>query len=246
MRAKLAMIALSGFVIAIVCLRGAFALSTGSLKDTITSFGNSDLPRCDLSLSGQQTTRSLAWDGKDEAGIAVPANVYYRRGKGDQLVVTGDSALVSHVELVDGSVRFNCRVRHLKGVLLDVTLPGREFKSFSIAGIGDINLQGIDQPDLEINVAGADDVTADGSVKNLKLQVAGASEAKLAKLAADRVAVHIAGSGHIEIAPKDDLQTNIVGSGTVMLHSEPKSIETHVIGSGRIIHPDGSVAAQHV
>jgi hypothetical protein len=30
-----------------------------------------------------------------------------------------------------------------------------------------------------------------------------------------------------------------------MLHSEPKSIETHIIGSGRIIHPDGSVSGNN-
>jgi hypothetical protein len=33
-----------------------------------------------------------------------------------------------------------------------------------------------------------------------------------------------------------------VGSSTVTLRSEPKSIETHIIGSGRIVHPDGSVS----
>jgi hypothetical protein len=244
MRTKLAMIALSSFTIAAVCLGGAFALDAGKLKESFISFGDSDSPRCDLSLTGQQATRNLAWDGKDTVGVAVPANIHYRRGQGDQVVVSGDSALVPHVEVVDGAVRLNCRIRSLKGTRLEVTLPGREFKGFSIAGVGDMTLENIDQPDLTINVAGAGNVTASGSVKSLELQVAGASDDKLEGLMADRVAVHIAGASNIDVTPKDDLKANIVGSGTVTLHAEPKSIETHIIGSGRIIHPDGSVSGR--
>src|SRR5665213_1741968 len=174
MRTKLAVIALSGFAVAAVCLGGAFALDAGKLKDSIISFGDSDSPRCDLSLTGQQATRNLAWDGRDTAAVAVPANIHYRRGLGDQVVVTGDSALVPHVEVVDGAVRLNCRIRSLKGTRLEVTLPGREFKGFSIAGVGDMTLENIDPPDLTINVAGAGNVTASGNVKSLELQVAGA------------------------------------------------------------------------
>jgi hypothetical protein len=245
MRTKLAMIALSGFTIAAVCLGGAFALDAGKLKDSLISFGDSDSPRCDISLTGQQATRNLAWDGKDTAGVAVPANIHYRRGQGDQVVVTGDSALVPHVHVVDGTVRLDCRIRGLKGTRLEVTLPGREFKSFAIAGVGDMTLDNINQTDLTIDVAGAGNVAASGSVKSLELHVAGASDAKLAGLAADRVAIHVAGSSQIDVAPKDDLDAHIVGSGTVMLHAEPKSIETHIIGSGRIIHPNGSVSGNN-
>jgi hypothetical protein len=245
MRTKLAMIALSGFTVAAVCLGGAFALDSGKLKDSLISFGDSDSPRCDLSLTGQQATRNLAWDGRDTAAVAVPANIHYRRGQGDQVVVTGDSALVPHIHVVDGAVRLDCRIRGLRGTRLEVTLPGREFEGFTIAGVGDMSLENIDQPDLKITVAGAGNVAASGNVKRLELQVAGASDAKLAGLAVDRVAVHIAGSSQIDVAPKDDLEANIVGSGTVMLHSEPKNIETHIIGSGRIIHPDGSVSGNN-
>src|SRR3984957_1287980 len=245
MRTKLAMIALSGFTIAAVCLGGAFALDSGKLKDSFISFGDSDSPRCDLSLTGQQATRNLAWDGRDPAAVAVPANIHYRRGQGDQVVVTGDSALVPHVEVVDGAVRLDCRIRGLRGTRLDVTLPGREFEGFTIAGVGDMSLENIDQPDLKITVAGAGNVAASGNVKRLELQVAGASDAKLAGLAVDWAGGHLAGSSQIDVAPKDDLEANIVGSGTVMLHSEPKNIETHIIGSGRIIHPDGSVSGNN-
>ena len=247
MHFKLGMIALTGFIVAVVCLGGAFALGVGhmNLADSITSFGDSDSPRCDVALTGQSATRTLSWDNSDTAGVAVPANIHYRRGQGSQVVVTGDSALLPHIEIVDGSVRLNCHMRWVKGTRLDVTLPGREFKRFSIAGVGDMTLDGIDQSDLTLNVAGAGNIMASGKVQSLELHVAGAGDAKLAQLAVDRVAVHVAGSSNIDVAPKDDLEADVVGSSTVTLHSEPRSIETHIIGSGRIIHPDGSVSGNN-
>jgi hypothetical protein len=245
MRTKLALIALSSFAVAGACLGGAFALAANQMHGTLANFGGFD--SCEIQPSGQSATRRLAWDGSDHAGIAVPANVHYRRGQGDQLVVSGDSALLPHIEIVDGSVQFDCRMRGLKGIRLDVTLPGRDFRGFSLAGSGDINLEGINQPDLSLHIAGAGKVIASGKVENLELHIAGAGDARLASLAVDRVAIHVAGSGNIDVAPKDDLDAHIVGSGTVMLHSEPRSIETHIIGSGRIVHPDGSISGhQHI
>ncbi|HKD48642.1 MAG TPA: DUF2807 domain-containing protein [Rhizomicrobium sp.] len=238
MHTKLAILALSSFAISAACLGGAFAF--GSI-----GFGEFGLPRCDLAPTGQSVTRDLAWDGSDSAGIAVPANVHYRRGQGDRVVVTGDSAVVPHVEIVDGSVQLDCRPSRRNWVRLEVTLPGRPFKSFSLAGLGDMTLDGIDQPDLQLHLAGSGNIAASGKTSRLELHIAGAGDAKLGQLLADRVTLHVAGSGNIDVAPKDDLDAHIVGSGTLMLHSEPHSIETHIIGSGRIIHPDGSVSSRH-
>lgn len=247
MRTKLALIALSGFALSAVCLGGAFALGANQIGGTLVNFGGFNLASCAVQPSGQSATRRLAWDGSDHVGIAVPANVHYRRGQGDQLVISGDSALLPHIQIVDGSVQFDCRMRGLRGARLDVTLPGRDFRSYSLAGVGDINLENINQPDLSLHIAGAGNLVASGKVDDLELHVAGEGDAKLASLAVDRVALHIAGSGNIDVAPKDDLDAHIVGSGTVTLHSEPHSIETHIIGSGRIVHPDGSVYGhQHI
>lgn len=243
MRSKLALLALSSFAVSAMCLGGAFAFEAGQMHQTAWGWGFIR-PSCGLTPSGQEATRRLAWDGSDTAGVAVPANVHYRRGQGDQLVVTGDSALLPHVQIVDGSVQLDCRARGLRDMRLDVTLPGRTFQGFSIAGIGDMTLEGIDQPDLQLHLAGTGNITASGKARNLELHVAGSGDAKLAQLAADRVTLHVAGRSNIDVAPKDDLVVHIAGTGTVTLHSEPRTMETHIAGSGRIIHADGSVSGR--
>ena len=71
--------------------------------------------------------------------------------------------------------------------------------------------------------------------------MAGSGDGHFEALDAASVTVNIAGSGDADVAPKDRLEVRVAGSGKVTLHSEPRQLETHIAGSGRIIHVDGSV-----
>jgi hypothetical protein len=44
------------------------------------------------------------------------------------------------------------------------------------------------------------------------------------------------GSSLVEAAITDSVVLNSVGAATLNLRGEPKSIESHVVGSGRIVH----------
>ena len=44
----------------------------------------------------------------------------------------------------------------------------------------------------------------------------------------------VAGSGNTDIAPTDEADIHVAGSGDVNLHTNPKKLETHIAGSGRI------------
>jgi hypothetical protein len=208
--------------------------------------GMVDLPRCDTKAQpmATATSRSLPWDGNnDRAAIALPANVHYQAGSGDQLVVKGDPDLIAHIRVKDGLVSLDCNGNfHLdRHERIDVTLPGRRtFKNFVLLGTGDVQLSGLSQPAVKLSIAGAGDIQADGKTDDLKVDVKGSGNLKLGDLAAKAVDVDIKGSGKVEIAPQDTLNVDVAGSGTVYLRSEPKKIETSIHGSGNIVHPDGS------
>ena len=249
MRTKLAIIAVSGFAISAVCLGGAFALGGHALGTAV--FGTdlaslADLPRCDTKAQPVATasSRSLPWDGNgDRAAVALPANVHYQAGSGDQLVVKGDPDFVAHIRVKDGLVSLDCNgnFHFNKDDRIDVTLPGRRtFKSFALLGTGDVQLSGLSQPEVKLSIAGAGDIRADGKTDNLKVDVRGSGNLKLGDLAAKTVDVDIKGSGKAEVAPEDSLNVDLAGSGTIYLRREPKKIETSIHGSGHIVHPDGT------
>jgi hypothetical protein len=249
MRTKLAIIAVSGLAISAVCLGGAFALGGHAIGNAV--FGTdlsslADLPRCDTKAQPVATasSRSLPWDGNgDRAAVALPANVHYQAGSGDQLVVKGDPDFIAHIRVKDGLIALDCNGNfHLgKDDRIDVTLPGRRtFKSFALLGTGDVQLDGLSQPEVKLTVAGEGDIRANGKTENLKVDVRGSGNLKLGDLAAKSVDVDIKGSGKVEVAPQDSLNVDLAGSGTIYLRSEPKKIETSIHGSGNIIHPDGT------
>ena len=249
MRTKLAIIAVSGLAVSAVCLGGAFAVGGHAIGDAV--FGAdlmnlADLPRCDTMAQSMATatSRSLNWDGNgDRAAIALPANVHYQAGSGDQLIVAGDPNFIAHIHVKDGLVSLDCNGNfHLgKHERVEVTLPGRRtFKSFSLLGTGNVQLAGLSQPAVKVSIAGSGDIQAGGRTDDLTVDVKGAGDMKLGDLAANNVDVDIKGSGSVEIAPKESLNVDLSGSGTIYLRNEPKKLETSIRGSGTIVHPDGT------
>ena len=263
MRTKLAVIAVSGFAISAVCLGGAFALGGNAVGDAVFDFGGFDLPRCDTMgpSAAAAGTRSLPWDESDRAAIALPANSHYQAGVGDQLIVKGDPAIVSHVRIHDGVVGLDCHGGRFFGrdSRLEITLPGkRTFHTFEVMGTGNMDLAGLSQSDVALKVAGDGTITADVKVQKIDLDVSGKGTVE-AKGQTDKLNVDVSGSGrihagdlktndanldvsglgHIEIAPEGALSVDMSGAGTIDLKKEPRSIQSDISGAGQIVHPDG-------
>ncbi|MEP6828697.1 MAG: DUF2807 domain-containing protein, partial [Rhizomicrobium sp.] len=179
MRSKLAMIAISGFAVSAICLGGAFALGGDAVGDTLLDFGSFGGPRCDVSTPPAVTSRTLPWDGGgDRAAVAMFADTYYRAGSGDQLVVKGDPAMVSHVTVRDGVVELDCRsnFRFGKSPRLELTLPGRAFHTFEQRGSGNMRLAGLSQPDAKFSIEGSGNIQADGKIEHLTVRIAGSGD----------------------------------------------------------------------
>ena len=237
MRTRLAAIAVSGFVISAICLGGAFALGGSAIGNTIFDIGDFSLPRCDTTGPSTTTSRTLPWDGNgDRAAVAVVANTYYRAGSGDQLVIKGDSRIISHVYVRNGLVGIDCRTGnffHSNAERIEVTLPGRDFRAFEQLGSGDMRLAALSQPEARISVEGSGNIEADGKIGRLKavitgsgtlaatgnaddleVNVQGSGDAKLGNLVVKNANVTIAGSGDVEIAPQGASRVDITGAGS--------------------------------
>ncbi len=236
MRSKLAVIAVSGFAVSAICLGGAFALGGNAVGNAILDFGSFGRPSCDVGGPSAITSRTLPWDGNgDLAAVEMHADTYYRAGSGDQLVVKGDPGMVSHVYVRDGVVGIDCRsnLRFGKTPRLEVTLPGRAFRSFEQRGSGDMRLAGLSQSDaklviegsgsiqaegkvehLQVRIAGSGDVTATGDAGTLEVDLKGSGDARLGGLVAKSAQVKVDGSGNVEIAPKDASRVAVIGEGS--------------------------------
>lgn len=236
---KLAIIAVSGLVLGAVCIASAAMVVTPELAKI--DWNNWDGEACDITLANKRGTRNLDWHAGDDIAINLPANVSYRRGQGEQIVIEGDAALLPHVQIDDNDLVMDCRLRNARNQRLTITLPGQEFRRFAVHGSANMVLEGLDQAELRIDISGSGDVTASGRGERLDFDIAGSGRGRFGALDAADVDIDVAGSGDAEVAPRARLSVDIAGSGTVRLKTEPQTIDTSIAGSGRIIHPDGTV-----
>jgi len=107
--------------------------------------------------------------------------------------------------------------------------------SVTVRDYKNVDLGHIERESLNVTIADAGSLTAEGKVDRLNINVMGSGHANLGKLAARRVSVTVMGSGSATVAPSKKLSANIMGSGDVHLTTRPARIERSIMGSGRVI-----------
>ena len=235
---KLGWLAAGGFGIGIVTFSLLAALRADELSGWNPGWILSSLTSCrddaDAQIDPTATERHWAWDGDDTVEIAVHGTVHYRGGSGDEVIVRGAPEALAHLRVKDGKITQSCSRASARNDL-DITLPGRAFRTVEMTGSVRLIMQEVNQPRLDLSLAGAGSVLAQGSSDRVKLSIAGSGNAKLAELTMKRLDVRIAGSGNIEAAPQDEVNVDIAGSGDVRLLSNPPQVHTNIMGSGRVI-----------
>jgi len=215
---KLAIVAMTGIAISAICLGAAAAIGAREHAGSFDFTMFDDTPDCKPG-NATATTRSFPWEGGDKVTIEVPVNLHYKPGTGTTLEAKGDPQMLANLSVKGGTIEMNCRGARWHHQRLDITMPGREFKEYHIAGVADLDLQQLNQKSLKIEIAGSGDINATGKVDDLKLE--------------------IAGRGEVETSPQESADIDIAGSGNVKLYTEPKHINTSIMGRGDVEHLAG-------
>jgi hypothetical protein len=229
---KLAVIAILGLGSAAVCIGAAAAIGGGNLDNGLSGLFEKG-PRCERVSGATATSRDLAWDDSDHVQLVVYSDARYTPGTDDKLHVRGDPQVLAHLRVHDGKIDLDCAGWRDRDKL-QITLPGREFRKFAIAGRSDLKLERMNQSEVKAEIAGTGTITANGKVDDLDIQVAGIGHAYFGKVAARSARVKMAGIGSADIAPSDSAKIEIAGPSTVNLYSNPKDLDTQIAGPGQL------------
>jgi len=208
--------------------------STGCLRIPFTRILGLDPSPGDDGRSGQPGTVTLPWDGSDTIAINLPATVQYKPGAKAEAIISGDSGLIRHVRLRNGSLDWDSGFDCYPAEGIVVQLMGPPITTWRLHGATRLELSAIEQDALNLKISGSSRVVATGRAQLVSLDVAGSGKVDLSKLSTRRSVVAIHGSGDAAIAPQDEADIRISGSGVITLHSNPSQIQTHISGSGRI------------
>jgi hypothetical protein len=117
----------------------------------------------------------------------------------------------------------------LGDAMVEVTASALE--AIAIEGSGDVVLQDLDADALELDVEGAADVEATGSVDDLRATIEGAGDADLSGLDVRTATVMVQGAGDAELNVSEQLNVTVEGAGDVSYRGDPV-LESEVEGAG--------------
>ncbi|HEY4973653.1 MAG TPA: DUF2807 domain-containing protein [Steroidobacteraceae bacterium] len=248
MTRTLSLIAVGGIATALVCLplaavlhhRSSAASSWSWLdhRGWLNSDSDDDDDNSDSRSGGEMQARDFAWTGGDRLELDVPGTVHFTPAAEWHLLIRAPQRVLDRLS-VDGSrVSMKHGYHHHSGPL-DIELSGPALRDVTLNGAGQLQLDHLSQDALRIAIHGSGSVRAGGSVDTLKVDIMGSGSAQMQQLAARSSKIIIAGSGDADIAPIEEADIFIAGSGNVRLHTHPKHLDSNVAGSGRIIELSG-------
>jgi hypothetical protein len=253
MTRTLVLIAFSGFILAVACIAGALALGGATLLHhhwgarhwTVDWDGDHNWRRgADHSTASGSATREIAWPGGDKIEFDVPADVQYTQGPGPgKLVISGPQAALDRLELAGSQLQYRDDDA-FDDDRLSVVMTAPDVRRFSISGDNNLTIAGYNQDDLAVDVSGHGEVNAKGKARAVRLDISGDGDVDLSGLASQSANADISGSGRASLAPTDEANLSISGSGEIDLLTHPAKLNSDVSGSGRVV--EGAAAPASV
>lgn len=117
----------------------------------------------------------------------------------------------------------------------DLVLKGHfESLESDVSGSGKVVLDAMIDEGADFSISGSGKIEARGQAEFAKANISGSGKVLAADLKTNRCEVRISGSGDVEISVADELDANISGSGSVSYRGNPRKINSHAAGSGKV------------
>ena len=156
------------------------------------------------------------------------------------LRITTDENLLRYVETNVSGDTLHLRTReHIwptHGIKVVISSPTRS--GGKMRGAIKLTVKQLSGPIFALEAKGASQVSLDGSVDRLLVDMTGASQLAAAGLQAKIAEISTTGAGDAEVAVTDTLKVVITGAGKVTYSGNPPTIKKQITGAGSIRHKD--------
>jgi hypothetical protein len=156
------------------------------------------------------------------------------------LRITTDENLLPYIEgnVSDDTLHLRTRehVWPTHGIKVVISSPTRA--GGRIRGAVKLTASQLSGPTFALEAKGASEVTLDGSIDRLLVDMTGASQLAADALKAKTAEISTTGAGDAEVAVSDTLKVVITGAGKVTYSGNPATIKKQITGAGSIRHKD--------
>jgi hypothetical protein len=189
---------------------------------------------------GDRTTETRAVAPFERLEIADSVDVQVVPGDGREVRVYGGEDVLDRVETESsaGVLRIDVRDR---GIVIGpdplsdvrVQVAASALDAVEIAGSADVELGGLDLPQLELEIEGAGEVAASGTADRLAATIQGAGDAELSDLAVRTATVVVQGAGEAHLNVSERLDVKVQGAADVIYRGHP-TVTEDIDGAGEV------------
>ena len=187
--------------------------------------------------SGVPATEVRDMSAFNSVELAGSNNVVIRVGAKQSIVVKADANLLDRVttevqsgKLVIGNTPGSFTTKSPMGV--EVNVPTLD--ALTLAGSGNIVVNGIETESLKVTLPGSGTLTGSGTTTQLDVTVSGSGTVQFTRLVANDVRAVVSGSGSIFITAARSLDASISGAGAILYGGNPQDVTKSVSGTGAI------------
>src|SRR5262249_971489 len=156
------------------------------------------------------------------------------------LRITTDENLLPYIENNVSDDTLHLRTRNhvwpTHGIKVVIASPTR--RGGRIRGAVKLTVKELSGPTFALESTGASEVSLDGSIDRLLVDMTGASQSAADELKGKSGEICTSGGGDGEVAVTDALKVVITGAGKVTYSGNPPTIKKQIIGAGSIRHKD--------
>jgi hypothetical protein len=146
---------------------------------------------------------------------------------------------LSWLFLPDKSIRYRLQANTLEGISVAgsgrvrcASLRTKDCR-LRISGSGRMFLDNLVAESLDADISGSGRVECSGTAQRFEIDIRGSGRVRAEALQSRQAAVHVSGSGRIDLNAAETLSVRISGSGSVRYRGDPR-VTTEISGSGRI------------
>jgi hypothetical protein len=187
--------------------------------------------------SGVPVTQTRDLPSFTSVELAGNNNVVVHVGEKQSVVVKADDNLIDRVTtnvrsgtLIVGNTRGSFSTK--SAMRVEITVPTLD--GLTLAGNGNIVVDGIKAKSLKVDLPGNGTLTGNGTATRLDVTVSGSGVARFTELVANNVQAAVSGSGTIFITATKSLDASVSGSGAILYAGNPPEVTRRVPGSGVI------------
>ena len=191
-----------------------------------------------LQARAAEQTRSVApFTAVSNTG---PISVHIEVGKAQSIIASGDDDFLADLqtEVVGNELKLRLRhddttmSRHQANLRVTITVPS--LTAFTMAGAGETVITHVSGDSLAVRFGGAGNLKADGTVRNLKLNIGGVGSIDTRELHAESANVNVGGVGSVKVWASARLEASVGGVGSLTYYGDPKIVNTSGGGLGSI------------